>query len=224
MKKTEFDYLSHDYKKKLKNSFPAFLEEVDYFTSYKVKLIYDLTENKKNINILDFGCGSGSSLNLFSRYFKTSKLWGYDVSKLFINKIKKRKRHFKLITDLKKIPKKTFDIILIANVLHHINKKDHNKILLNCRKFLNNTGTLYVFEHNPLNPLTNFIFKNTPIDKNAEMISASRFIRTAVKAKLKIIKLRFTLFFPKPLYFLRFLEKFLSWLPIGAQYLVILRK
>jgi len=47
MKKTEFDLLSDDYEKTLKKSFPALLEEVSYFTSYKIKLIYDLNKKKK---------------------------------------------------------------------------------------------------------------------------------------------------------------------------------
>ena len=88
MKKTEFDYLSGNYDEALKKSFPTALEEVNYFSTYKIKLVHDLTKNKKNINILDFGCGAGTSLSIFSKYFKSSKLWGYDVSNEFIKKIK----------------------------------------------------------------------------------------------------------------------------------------
>ena len=91
MKKTEFDYLSDHYDKILKDSFPKALGEVNYFSTYKVKLVYELVRNKKNIHILDFGCGQGTSLKIFSDYFKSSKLWGYDVSKEFIKKIKKKK-------------------------------------------------------------------------------------------------------------------------------------
>ena len=70
MKKTEFDFLSDNYDESLKNSFPASLEEVNYFSTYKIKLVHDLTKNKKNINILDFGRGAGNSLNIFPKYFK----------------------------------------------------------------------------------------------------------------------------------------------------------
>ena len=89
--KTEFDYFSKDYNKLLKKSFPSALEEVNYFSSYKVKLIYSLTKNKKNINILDFGCGTGTSLKIISKYFKSSKIWGYDVSKSLLKKFKSKK-------------------------------------------------------------------------------------------------------------------------------------
>ncbi len=224
MKKTEFDYLSSNYDETLKRSFPKSLEEVNYFSTYKIKLAYELARKKKNIHILDFGCGTGTSLKLFSNYFKSSNLWGYDVSKESIKKIKKRNNYIKLTTNLKKIPKKKFDLIFISNVLHHINKKNHNKILSYCRNFLNEKGELFIFEHNPINPITNYIFKNAPIDKNAEMISSKNLVGSALKAKLKIISLKYTLFFPKQLSFLRFLEKFLVWLPLGAQYLLILKK
>lgn len=224
MKKTEFDYLSRNYNEALKESFPNFLEEVNYFSAYKIKLIYELNKNKKKMNILDFGCGTGSCINLISKHFKSSKLWGYDVSKDSLRKIRKHNKKINLTSNLKKIPSKKFDIILISNVMHHIDKKKHNKTLRRCKELLKDSGTLYVFEHNPINPLTSYIFKNTLIDKNAEMIPSKKLIKKALTAKLRIVKLRYTLFFPKQLYFLRFLEKFLYWFPLGAQYLLILRK
>ena len=52
MKKTEFDFLSDNYDESLKNSFPTSLEEVNYFSTYKIKLVHDLTKNKKNIIFL----------------------------------------------------------------------------------------------------------------------------------------------------------------------------
>ena len=88
MKKTEFDFISNRYKETLKKSFPSILEEVDYFNSYKIKLIYKLTKNINQLNILDFGCGPGKSLNIFTKYFPKCNLWGYDVSKQFLKQIK----------------------------------------------------------------------------------------------------------------------------------------
>ena len=224
MKKTEFDYLSKNYDNLLKNSIPTVLEEVNYFYSYKVKLIYNLTEKKKNINILDFGCGTGTSLKIISKYFKSCELWGYDESKESIKKIKKKKNSFKLTSNLKNIPLKKFDLIFISMVFHHIDKKNHQKILSYCKNFLKSTGVIYIFEHNPLNPVTNYVFKNNLIDENAEMISSKKLISKSLAAKLRIVDLKYTLFFPKQLNFLRFLEKYLFWLPFGAQYLLTLKK
>ena len=147
MKKTEFDYLSGNYDEALKKSFPTALEEVNYFSTYKIKLVHDLTKNKKNINILDFGCGAGTSLSIFSKYFKSSKLWGYDVSNEFIKKIKKRKKNIKLTTNLKKIPKKKFDLIFISNVLGGIEKQNIIKIKDFLIRKLNKGGTLFLTEH-----------------------------------------------------------------------------
>ena len=109
-------------------------------------------------------------------------------------------------------------------VFHHVVKKNHHKILSYCKKFLKKDGVLYIFEHNPINPVTNYVFKNNPIDKNAEMILPKKLINKSLEAKLRIVDLKYTLFFPKQLYFLRFLEKFLFWLPLGAHYLLTLRK
>ena len=109
-------------------------------------------------------------------------------------------------------------------VFHHIDKRNHQKILSYCKKFSKNTGVIYIFEHNPLNPVTNYVFKNNLIDKNAEMVAPRKLIKKSLAAKLRIVDLKYTLFFPKQLYFLRFFEKFLFWLPFGAQYLLTLKK
>ena len=56
------------------------------------------------------------------------------------------------------------------------------------------------------------------------MIPSKKLVMKSTQGEAKILSLKYTLFFPKPLSFLRFLEKFLVWLPLGAQYLLILKK
>ena len=79
--------------------------------------------------------------------------------------------------------------------MHHVDKKNHSKILSHCRTFLKDNGVLYIFEHNPINPLTSYVFNNSPIDQNAEMIPSKKLVMKALKAKLKILSLKYTLFF-----------------------------
>ena len=65
MKKTEFDYLSDHYDKTLKDSFPKALGEVNYFSTYKVKLVYELVRNKKKYSYFRFWLWAGNFLKNF---------------------------------------------------------------------------------------------------------------------------------------------------------------
>ena len=79
------EYISHGNKKR------SVIERV-YAIAQKIMLKQKeqwLTKHsKQNKRYLDFGCGTGTSLKIISKYFKSSKIWGYDVSKEFIKKIK----------------------------------------------------------------------------------------------------------------------------------------
>jgi hypothetical protein len=50
------------------------------------------------------------------------------------------------------------------------------------------------------------------------MIPRRELLDTARTAGLTLARCRYTLFFPKPLKWLRPLERWLGWLPLGAQY------
>lgn len=84
----------------------------------------------------------------------------------------------------------------------------------------NTGGSLYVFEHNPLNPATRHIFNTCPLDKNARMISASSTRSMMDRAGFTNLKIYYTLFFPQILKYLRPLERIMRFIPFGGQYLV----
>jgi hypothetical protein len=75
-----------------------------------------------------------------------------------------------------------------------------------------------IFEHNPLNPLTRYVFEHCVFDRDAEMIPRNKLIEEAAGAGLSVRNKEYTLFFPKPLAAFRPLERWLGWLPLGAQY------
>ena len=223
-KKSEFDNYAKKYKNFLDISLPNFLNEPDYFARYKVDLVHNYRQNKKTKSILDFGCGIGLSLKFFSKYYPHSKLWGYDTSAISLKYAKNDLNGIRFKTSMKSIPKNYFDIVFVANVFHHMKIKDQKKAILSFKNFLNRNGYIYFFEHNPLNPLTRIIFNNSPLDKNAEMIPLKKIVKLAQMAGMKVVRKKYTLFFPKQLFFLRFIEKFIGWIPIGAQYMIILKK
>lgn len=221
----EFDEYSKDYKKLLTNSFPKLFRQIEYYTEYKIKKIFNLRKNLKTKKILDFGCGIGMSFNFLFKYFPTAKIWGYDNSSFSIKQIKKKLSfRLNLTSNLNKIPKKYFDVIIVANVFHHIKHNEHKKTLNILKKLLNKNGAIYIFEHNKLNPITNIIFSNSYLDRYAKMVPLNNFYLNSKKCNMRITKKIYTLYFPKLLSFLNIFEKFINWIPLGAQYLIVLKK
>ena len=113
-----------------------------------------------------------------------------------------------------------FDVIFIANVFHHIPHNRHEEILRDLRGHLAPRGTAFMFEHNPLNPLTVRTINRCPFDVDAVLLKPSYSVSLYHAAGFSRVDRRFTLFFPHFLGALRPFEPRLAWLPLGAQYYI----
>ena len=82
-------------------------------------------------------------------------------------------------------------------------------------------GLMMVFEHNPLNPATRYIVATCPFDENAVLLGAPALRRSQEKAGFDGVSVAYTGFFPGRLRALRPLERFMSALPLGAQYYTV---
>ncbi len=229
--KAEFDDFADDYDNLLKKSITASGFEPTYFDEHKIKTVYDdyilnsKFDNKK-LQILNFGCGIGKSEIFINKYFIDCAICSVDVSEKSINTAKEKNKQFEnikfikfdTVEDLQLNTK--FDIIFVANVFHHIPADLHLTTLKYLRLLLSPDGYLYVFEHNPKNPLTRKVFETCEFDVGCKMINSALFIKMCVDAGYNTIIRRYILFFPKSLSFLSSLEKYLKWCPVGAQYYI----
>jgi len=87
-------------------------------------------------------------------------------------------------------------------------------------------GRYYLFEHNPLNPLTRYLVATCVFDKNAKLLR-SNYTRSLLRSQhFRIVKKEFIIFFPRKglLSGFMFLEKYLKWLPLGGQYFFVSEK
>lgn len=223
MNKPEFDAFAEQYDHLLEETIPDYLNEDSYFTEYKIALMKQRLGAYKPLRILDFGCGSGKSLIYLAKYFPEAELWGFDVSTLSLKIAKERVTKAKLTADWATL-QANFDVILAANVFHHIPKNEHQQALTSCFDLLKTGGNMFLFEHNPLNPMTRWVFERCPLDKNAEMLSLKTSRLLVKNVGFGSESHGYSLFFPKPLAFLRKLEKYLIMLPLGAQYFIQMTK
>ncbi len=224
MSNPEFDKYAEQYDQVLGETIPGGLNEDGYFAEYKVALVAKLLHKKNTARILDFGCGAGRSLPYLAKYFPEAELWGHDVSDASLKIASERVPSAKLFYDWNTIEGMRFDVIIAANVFHHIPIEQRQSALLQCRNALAIDGLMFMFEHNPYNPATRFIFERCPFDADAHMLSLRSARGLAAKVGFQSVKYGYTLFFPRPLAFLRPIESLLRGVPLGAQYYVQMAK
>lgn len=218
--KPEFDQYAKQYDQLVGEAIPEGLNEDGYFAEYKIALVATRLGAKKPGRILDFGCGAGRSLPYLDQYFPESELWGYDVSPVSLKIAAERVPRAKLFSNWDAIADMHFDAIVAANVFHHIPPDQRLQMLARCRESLSVGGQMFLFEHNPLNPATRWIFERCPFDANAEMLGLKTALDLIREAGFHSEQHGYTLFFPRPLAFMRGLEPWLTLLPLGAQYYV----
>ena len=220
----EFDRYADRYESDLRASMPSALAEDRYFAEYKVLHVARRLRRAMPRTFLDFGCGIGRSLALLREHFPATELWGYDVSSQSIELAREQAPDARLTSDLGSLPAASFDVVFAANVFHHIPPGERLAAMERCRMLLSERGRMFLFEHNPLNPVTRAVFERCPFDADATMLPRGEAVGLGQQANLEIARSTYTLFFPKQLSLLRPIESLMGWLPLGAQYCVELSK
>jgi SAM-dependent methyltransferase len=230
MDEVEFDKFADEYRAMHAANIRLSGEDPEYFAEYKV---IDIAAELGRENIvarraLDFGAGVGYSVPFFARHFPATRVTCLDVSRKSLDVGAARLGDAAEFTHFDgrtiPFPDGTFDVALASCVFHHIPHDEHVALLAEIRRVLNPGGRLFVFEHNPLNPLTRYAVNTCEFDEHAKLVLAPTMRRRARDAGFVAADVRYRIFFPHLLRRLRPLEARLTWLPLGAQYYVAARK
>ncbi|HEY0205709.1 MAG TPA: class I SAM-dependent methyltransferase [Acetobacteraceae bacterium] len=223
---SEFDRFADEYRDIHRANIAITGEAPEYFANYKIDLLlaaasaHDLDARR----ILDFGSGVGSSIPAFRRCFPAARLTCADVSQRSLDVAALRFPGFGVGMRIagSQVPAEdqAFDLSFSACVFHHIAPEEHVSWLRELHRVTRPGGLLSVFEHNPLNPLTRHAVNTCPFDVNARLIGAGRLARLCLQAGWRRPRVRYHLFFPRAMAALRPLERWLSFVPCGAQYSV----
>jgi len=223
----DFDEFSKDYDRIHTENVKISGETSDYFSKYKLKVINNFyLENKinKKIRFLDLGCGTGKIERYIFSYFPKAEVYGIDPSAESIKAAASTNtKALFSIYDGKKIPFKNdfFNAGLLSCVLHHILPNNRKQILKEARRVLKKDGYLFIFEHNPLNPLTKYAVKTCVFDRDAILLGKGNCVNILKNSGFSIRETKYIVFFPKILRFLRKFEEKLNWCPLGAQYSIV---
>ena len=220
----EFDRYARSYDNALAAALGSTITDTDRFASYKVDETARLLRGGKIERILDFGCGVGRSLHFLRSAFPNSQLFGFDPSPECIAEARSKGLSASLTESWANIPAGTFDCVFAANVFHHIEPNDRSRELLKCAEAVREGGSIIIFEHNPYNPATRWVFERCAFDRDASMIRRGDMLGLARSVGLRIRCTGYTLFVPFRGNLWGRLQQRLGWLPLGAQYYVHLVK
>jgi ubiquinone/menaquinone biosynthesis C-methylase UbiE len=222
----EFDKFAAEYEQEHAASIRLSGETPAFFAQYKITDIAAVLAKRgeKPMRILDFGAGVGNSLGPMRAAFPDSEIVLLDPSSQSLDIARSRfpgQAHCQPF-DGQTIPydDDQFDLVFTACVFHHIPEELHTGLLREIGRVMKPGGSFFLFEHNPWNPLTLHAVRNCSFDENAVLINARQMNSRMAMAGLSRRKTVYRLFFPRFLARLRLLERYLTKVPMGAQYFV----
>jgi len=228
----EFDRHAASYDGGLDNPIKRLMgNSADQFIAVKARwlLRHEPALRDGRMKLLDYGCGAGDLIRVLAMLGARGEFAGCDVSTGMLAEAARR-----WPAALAAAPRLEpqdgahtpfadgeFDIATISAVLHHVPPPERPSVYAELGRVLKPGGRLYVFEHNPRNPLVRYVVARTSIDESAILLDANE-----VHAQLGGFALRtdYLMFMPPGITFLQGVDRALAWLPFGAQYAVSARK
>lgn len=225
-----FDRYAREYSAMHRESIRASGEEPDYFAAYKIEYVSRRIGRAlagTAPTIVDFGCGIGNSIPHIAQCFPAARIHGVDVSgeSLELARAANPAATFEMLgEDTMPVADASADVVLAACVYHHIAPAERATWTREIHRILRPGGHCFIFEHNPLNPMTLKVVRDCPFDEDAILLRARETRALLADAGFNAVNVDYTVFFPRPLSFLRPAEPMLAKLPLGAQYVAHGRK
>jgi len=219
---TCFDIYAQAYDRLMSEALRTRRNDLGYYVDAKIRHIARLKPIPQG-RVLDFGCGTGRVGKAFKRAFPQTELFGCDLSQESLAIARRTEAYAGLFHvsggDFEEYAG-TFDMVILAGVLHHIPKHRRLSTTLYIKRLLNPVGDLFVFEHNPLNPFARFVMRTCAFDVGVAPIACAEVIRVLRAAGFKALTKRYLLFFPAHLKRISWAENYFDRIPFGAQYVV----
>jgi SAM-dependent methyltransferase len=233
----EFDHFKETYRSDIDKAISFSGQSHDFFTRVKAEyLLHLLRDFQKGqaqsttipgyLNVLDIGCGHGHIHPYLTNSNVALRLFATDVASTVVEEARQLNPtvHYQSYGG-QRLPynDQSFDIAFTIAVLHHVPVAQWLAFLQEMRRVVRPGGMIAIFEHNPLNPLTQWVVRTCPIDENAVLLGSRRLSKLVAQAQFIEIAKQYILFTPLDGSAYRKFDKLIGWLPLGAQYYVVAR-
>jgi trans-aconitate methyltransferase len=154
-KPVNFDEYTDTYNSLLTQQTSFFSSSEEYFSSYKVSIVRGEVKSSP-ARILEFGCGIGRNIRYLRNVFPDAEIMGSDISAKSLEMARLENKGVKFWcegVDEQPVDQQ-FDLIFVAGVFHHIPPAQRTAAAATLFSRLSPGGALFVFEHNPFNPVT----------------------------------------------------------------------
>jgi SAM-dependent methyltransferase len=226
---SDFDEHRHTYRDDVQRSIAFSGQDVGFFTDVKADLLCELAERALgdlgSLSVLDVGCGVGLTDAVLQGRF--GSLHGVDVSGGAVAEAAAANPWAEYASyDGRSLPfdDDRFDLAFAICVLHHVDPPDRPAFTEEVARVVRPGGLVVVIEHNPINPLTRLAVARCDFDEGVELVPRKEARTLFAGGGLRPVEHPYVLFFPwrgKPF---RSVERGLTWLPLGAQYIAAGRK
>jgi Methylase involved in ubiquinone/menaquinone biosynthesis len=202
---------------------------VDYFLQGKADSAIALLDRHAggaaSAACLDIGCGIGAMHP--SLVGRVARLSGVDVSGDAIQSARDANPSVEYLAyDGGRLPYAdvTFDMAITVCVMHHVPPADWPRFVAEAWRVIRPGGLFAVFEHNPVNPLTRLAVMRCPFDHDAVLLSPATVTQLLERQGFVPVERNFLFFVPLKFDWVKPIDQALSWLPLGAQYVICGRK
>ncbi len=177
-------------------------------------------------SVLDFGCGTGTSVPLLHKLPGVEHVLGIDISPQSIEQAKVQYQHaqrtFCTLTEF--TPSGNLDLAFCNGVFHHIPLDQRASAVKMVYDALRHGGLFAYWENNPWNPATRYVMSRIPFDQDAITLTPPESRKLLKDGHFEVLSTHYLFIFPKVLSWFRPLEQIIASWPAGTQYQVLCRK
>lgn len=223
-----FDSHADDYEAQLMNGLKVSGEPKEFFACGRLEFLrrwWDREGRPEPLRIIDYGCGVGDVTALLAKVFPDALVEGFDPSPRCVERAIARyasdRVRFDLLREFEACGSRPADLVHLNGVVHHVPPASRHDLFRAVAATVAPGGVVALFENNPLNPGTHVVMARIEFDRDAVKVPPWEARRRLRVARIDPVATGYLFYFPRSLRAFRPLERWLSHLPLGAQYGVI---